>query len=218
MTVEINQVRPDVWEHRISTTAHPMAVFDYVADFNKHPEWERELQTVTPLSRRGSTTGGQHLKTYGSPPTGFVGRIFARGLQVTCNVTELVRPTRIVWTQYRSHSASGPTSFQKVELMITPSGLGSLIVLTRRFTGIDASSAELVAMYMPRLAQTLQGLRQEVRAAGSRLAGGAGGRPGLFSASDDVLRRALDGYPSRGPGPTSLLRLKVILDGGGALR
>jgi hypothetical protein len=51
MTVELNQLQPDVWEHRVFTTAHPMAVFDYIADFKKHVEWERELQTVQPLNR-----------------------------------------------------------------------------------------------------------------------------------------------------------------------
>jgi hypothetical protein len=214
MTVEINHLQPDVWEHRVLTTAPPTAVFDYIADFKKHIEWERQLQTVEPLNRRMSTAGGQYLKTYGTAPTGFVARIFARGLRVTCNVTELVRPKRIAWNQYCSHSASEPTSFQTVDLMITPNQMGSLMVLTRRFTGMDASSAELVAMYMPRLDQLLQGLPPEVRAAGSRLAGGSTGRPGLFSSSDDVVRRVLDGYPSRGPGPTSLLRLNAILDGG----
>jgi hypothetical protein len=39
MTVEINQLQPDVWEHRVFTTAHPTAVFDYIAEFNKHVEW-----------------------------------------------------------------------------------------------------------------------------------------------------------------------------------
>jgi hypothetical protein len=67
--------------------------------------------------------------------------------------------------------------------MITPNRMSSLIVLTRRFTGIDASSAEMVAMYMPRLAQKLQGLPPEVRAAGPQLAGGSSGLPGLFSSS-----------------------------------
>lgn len=218
MTVEINQLQPDVWEHRVFTTAHPMAVFDYIADFKKHVEWERELQTVQPLNGRMSTAGAQHLKTYGTPPTGFVGRIFTRGLRVTCDITEFVRPKRIVWQQYCSHSASEPSSFQRLDLMIAPSQLGSMIVLTRRFTGMDASSAELVALYVPRLGKKLQELPPEVRAAGSRLAGGPGGRPGLFSSSDDVVRQVLDNYPSRGPGPTSLLRLKEILDSGGVRR
>jgi hypothetical protein len=56
-------------------------VFDYIADFKKHLEWERELQTVQPLNRRMSTADGRYLKTYGTPPTGFVDRIFARGCE-----------------------------------------------------------------------------------------------------------------------------------------
>jgi hypothetical protein len=55
-------------------------------------------------------------------------------------------------------------------------------------------------------------LPPEVRAA----AGGSSGEwPGLFASPDDVVRHLLDGYPSRGPGPTRLERLKAILDGAG---
>jgi hypothetical protein len=183
-------------------------VFDYIADFQRHAEWERELLTVQPTG----AAGGGYLKIYGTRPTGLVGRIFSPGLKVTCNVKELVRPQRIVWKQYRSHQASGPNSFQTLELVIIPSGSGSLIVLTRRFHGIAGSGIDIVAGFSSRLGPILQGLPPELRAAAGRSSGDG---PGLFSTPDQVVRHALEGHPSRGPGPTSLERLKAILDGRG---
>jgi hypothetical protein len=59
MTVEINQLALDVWEHRVFTTARPTGVFDYIADFEKHVEWERELVAVKPLNRRTGTAGAR---------------------------------------------------------------------------------------------------------------------------------------------------------------
>jgi uncharacterized protein YndB with AHSA1/START domain len=212
MTVEINQLGPDVWEHRVFTTAPPTLVFDYLADFEKHVEWERELVAVKPLNRRTGHRGGAYLKTYDTRPRGLVGRIFSRGLRVTCKLSEVERPERIVWKQYRSHQASGPSSFQRLELLITPSESGSLIVLTRRFSGMEGISVDTVARFSSRWGQALQGLPPEFRVAAG---GSKGGRPGLFSTPDEVVRHALDGHPSRGPGPTSLERLKAILDGGG---
>ena len=211
MTVEIYQLGPDVWEQKIFTTAQPDLVFDYIADFDKHTEWEHELASVKPLNRPTGNGGAKYLKTYGTRPTGLVGRIFHRGLRVTCTLNEIDRPRRLVWQQFRSHQASEPSSFQTVRLMITPSELGSLILLTRRFIGMDGTSIELVARFTSRWGQAFQGLPPNVRATADR---SSADLPGLFTAPADIIRHALDGHPSRGPGPTSLERLKVILDGG----
>jgi hypothetical protein len=207
MTVEINQLGPDVWEQRVFTTAQPTWVFDYIADFQRHVEWERELLTVRPLNRRTR----EYLKTYGTRPTGLLGRIFSRGLRVTCVLRAVERPERIAWKQYRSRDASGPSGFQKLEFVITPSGYGSLIVLTRRFSGIEGIGADVVARFSSRWGQAFQGLPAVVRAAADV---SSGDRPGLFSTPDELIRHMLEGHPSRGPGPTSLERLKAILDDG----
>jgi hypothetical protein len=207
MTVEVIHLGPDTWEQRVSTTAPPHAAFDYIADFVRHTEWERELLTVRPTG----TAGRGYLKIYGTRPTGLLGRIFSPRLKVTCNMKEVLRPQRIVWKQYRSHQASGPNSFQALELVITPSGSGSLIVLTRRFQGITGSGIDMVARFSSHLGPILQDLPPEIRAAAGRSSGDG---PGLFSTPDDVVRHALEGHPSRGPGPTSLERLTAILDGG----
>jgi hypothetical protein len=212
MTVEIYQLGPDVWEHRVFTTAPPCGVFDYIVDFERHIEWEHELLTVKPCDGKTAMAGARYLKTYGTRPTGLVDRFFNRGHRVTCKLGEVQRPQRIVWKQYRSHDASGPSSFQGLDLIVTPRGSGSLIVLTRRFSGIEGSGADMVARFASRWGPVLQGLPPEVRAAAGRP---ADDRPGLFSSPEDVIRHALDGHPSHGPGPTSLERLKAILDGDG---
>ena len=209
MSVEIYQLGPDVWEQRFVTTAQPNRVFDYIVDFERHVDWEHELMAVEPMNRRAGTAGGDYLKTYGTRPTSLVERIFASRQRVTCTLTEVDRPHRIVWKQVRSHQAVEPSSFQKLDLVITPSAPGSLIVLTRRFIGIEGTSIDLVARFSSRWGQALSGLPPEVRAAAGA---SAGDRPGLFSTPDEVVQHALDGHSSRGPGPTSFERLNAILD------
>jgi hypothetical protein len=59
MIVEINQLGPNAWEQRVFTTARPDLVFDYMADFDRHIEWEHELASVKPLGRRTGTTGNE---------------------------------------------------------------------------------------------------------------------------------------------------------------
>jgi Polyketide cyclase / dehydrase and lipid transport len=208
MTVHVTQLGPETWQQRFSTTAPPETAFDYIADFQRHPEWERELLSVQP---RGAAGRG-YLKIYGTRATGLAGRIFSPRLKVTCKVKEVARPRRIVWRQYRSGQASGPNSFQKLELVITPSKSGSLIVLTRWFLGTVGSGIEMATRISSRFGPVLQGLPPEVRAAGATSSGGG---PELFSMPDEVVRRALEGHPSRGPGPTSLEHLKANLDSGG---
>ena len=115
------------------------------ADFEQHVEWERELLTVKPLNRRAGNAGGEYLKTYGNRPTGLLGLILASGQRVICRLRELERPGRIVWQQYRSHQASTPFGFQELEIVITPSDSGSLIVLTRRCSGTEGIGADMVA-------------------------------------------------------------------------
>jgi hypothetical protein len=185
MTVEIKQVGSDVWEQRVVTAAPATIAFDYIIDFARHVEWERELLRVQPLNAQK----GEYLKTYGTQPTGLVGRIFSRGLRVTCKLKEINRPQRIVWKQYRSHDASGPSSFQIVDFLITPSQQGSLIVVTRRFQGLEGITADVVTGFLSRLGPAFPGLRP------------------------DAVQQVLEGHPSRGPGPASLDCLKAILDG-----
>src|SRR5262245_45726233 len=210
MTVDIHQLGPDLWEQRLVTTAQPDRAFDYIANFEKHIDWERELVSVKSLKGR-TGRGAKYVKTYVTRPAGLIGRIFSSRLRVTCLVREVERPWRIAWKQYRSHQASAPSGFQRLEFVITPHGSGSLIVLTRRFTGSEAISADAIARFSSRWGRAFQGLPPEVRAAAGS---GSGDRPGPFSMPGELVRQSLDGHPSRGPGPTSLERLKAILDGG----
>src|ERR1700746_2969828 len=94
MIVEINQLGPNAWEQRVFTAAPPDLAFGYMADFDRHIEWEHELASVKPLGRRTGTIGTRYLKTYDTRATGLVSRIFglSRGLRVTGTVKEIERP------------------------------------------------------------------------------------------------------------------------------
>lgn len=104
----------------------------------------------------------------------------------------------------------GPSSFQQVDFAITPNGSGSSIVLTRMFSGNEGISGDMVARYASGFGNLLHNLPPELRAAAGK---SAGDRPGLFSSSGEIVRHMLKGHPSHGPGPSSLERLVVILNG-----
>jgi hypothetical protein len=210
MAVEIYQRGPEVWEQRAGTAATLWTVFDYIADFGMHVDWERDLLSVKVFEHRTGVPGANYLKTYGTRAKGPFGRMFNRGHRVTCKLRQAQRPHHIAWRQYRSHQAAGPSSFQQVDFAITPNGTGSLIVLTRMFSGDEGISSDMVARYASGFGQLLHNLPPELRAAAGR---SAGNRPGLFSSPEEIVWHMLEGHPSHGPGPSSLERLIAILDG-----
>ena len=131
--------------------------------------------------------------------------MFSPPLRVTCNVTA-VDPSaaRLAWKQHVSHRASGPASFQNIDALVTPSDAGSRLVVTRELVGTEGIGVDMVARFSAGLGDRLQALPPETAEAVGRLFGSGH--------HDDLTRRALDGHPSRGPGPTSLERLQAILD------
>lgn len=207
MTVEITHLEPDLWQHRLTVAAAPPAVFGYLVDVRRHVDWEPELRDVDVA---GGEPVGHHttcVKTYGSAPSGLVDRIFSKPLRVTCRFTAVEPTTRIAWKQHISHRASGADGFQNIDVRITPHGAGCEIVVLRRLSGMDGSTAELVSRFSARLGDQLRAMAPEGEA--GRL-GGIG--PTTPLVTGDVTRRVLDGHPSRGPGPTALEHLKAILD------
>lgn len=194
----------EAWEQAVAVSAAAPDVFRYFADFERHREWELELQDVRLLRGRPGESGAVYVKTYGERPAGFLRRMLSPPLQVTCTVTA-VDPSaaRLLWKQHVSHRASGPTSFQNIDVAVIPSDAGSRVVVRRELVGADGMSVDLVSRFSTRLGDRLQGLAPENAEAVGRMVGG--GRP------EDLIRRALDGHPSRGPGPTSLERLRAIL-------
>lgn len=200
MTVEITHLEPDLWQHRLTVAASPPAVFGYLVDVRRHVDWEPELREVD-VAGAPVGPGTTCVKTYGKAPSGFFDRIFSKPLRVTCRFTAVEPTTRIAWKQHISHRASGPDGFQNIDVRIAPHGTGSEIVVLRRLSGIDGSSAELVSRFSARLGDQLRAMAPE---------GQAGALPGIGAL--DMTRRVLDGHPSRGPGPTALERLKAILD------
>jgi hypothetical protein len=202
--VAIRQLKPQVWEQAVTVRAAAPDVFRYLVDFERHREWELELQEVRHTHGRPGESGAEYVKTYGDRPPGFLRRLFSPPLRVTCKVTAVDSPVRLAWKQHVSHRASGPASFQDIDVLVTPSDAGSLLVVTRELVGTEGLGVDLAARFSASLGDRLQALRPENAEAVGRLTGGI--------RHEDVARRALDGHPSRGPGPTSLERLQAILD------
>ena len=208
MTVGIRQLEPQVWEVRLTVGAAVPDVFGYVLDFERHPEWELELQAVRLTHGRPGEIGAAYVKTYGKRPPGLLQRIFAPPLRVTCTVVAVERPTRMAWKQHMSRRSSGPSSFQNIEVLVSPHDSGSLLVVTRELIGSEGASVDLAARFSTGLGDRLQALPPDAAAVVGRIAGGGQSDPLV---PEDLTRRALDGHPSRGPGPTSLERLQAIL-------
>lgn len=203
MAVAIRQVGPQVWEQAVAVGAAAPDVFRYLADFERHREWELELQDVRLSHGRPGESGAEYVKTYGKRPPGLLRRMFSPPLRVTCKVTAVdPSATRLAWKQHVSHRASGPASFQNIDVVVTPTHVGSQVLVMRELVGTEGVSVDLVSRLSTRL-DDLQALRPEAAEAVGRMTGG--GR------QVDLTRRALDGHPSRGPGPTSLDRLQAIL-------
>jgi polyketide cyclase/dehydrase/lipid transport protein len=204
VAVAIRQVGPQLWEQAVAVGAATPEVFRYLADFERHREWELELQDVRLSHGRPGESGAEYLKTYGERPTGLLRRMFSSPLRVTCQLTA-VDPSagRLAWKQHVSHRTSGPASFQNIDVVVTPSDAGSQVVVRRELVGTDGMSVDLVSRFSAGLGDRLQAMPPETAEAVGRMIGG--GR------QEDLTRRALDGHPSRGPGPTSLDRLQAIL-------
>lgn len=204
MAVAIRQLKPQVWEQAVTVRAAAPDVFRYLVDFERHREWELELQEVRRTHGRPGESGAEYVKTYGERSPGLLRRMFSPPLRVTCKVTAIDPPARLAWKQHVSHRASGPASFQDIDVLVTPRDAGSLLVVTRELVGTEGLGVDLASRFSTSLGDRLQAVAPENAEAVGRLTGG--NRP------EDFTRRALDGHPSRGPGPTSLERLQAILD------
>jgi hypothetical protein len=192
VAVGIRQLGPQRWELRLLVGAGAPDVFGYLLAFERHPEWEHELQAVRATGGRPGTVGAVYVKTYGARPAGgLLGRLVGPApIRATCTITAVEPPTRLAWKQHLSHRAAGPSSFQHVDVAVLPQAAGCELVVTRELVGMEGAGADVSAGLAARFA----GL------------GLAGAMP-----PDVVARQTLDGHPSRGPGPTSLDRLQAIL-------
>lgn len=204
MAVAIRQLGPQVWEQAVEVGAAAPDVFGYLAAFERHREWELELQDVRHTHGHPGGRGAEYVKTYGEPSPGLLRRMFSPPLRVTCKITA-VDPSaaRLAWKQHVSHRASGPASFQDIDVRVTPSDGGSLLVVTRELVGTEGIGVDMVSRFAAGLGDRLQAVPPENAEAVARLTGGL--------RQEDLTRRALDGHPSRGPGPMSLERLQAIL-------
>jgi hypothetical protein len=193
VAVGIRQLGPQVWEQRLTVSAAVPDVFGYLLDFERHPEWELELQAVKLTHGRSGGAGAVYVKTYGKRPPGRFQRMFSSPLRATCKVTAVEPPARLAWKQHLSHRAAGPSSFQNIEMVVSPCDSGSLLVVTRELVGSEGAGVDLASAFSTRFGDRLQAL--------------SAGAPGTAA---DLSRYALDGFPSRGPGPTSLERLEAV--------
>ena len=101
MVVEIYQRGPEVWEQRAFSAATPWLVFDYVADFGRHVEWERDLLSVNVFGHGPGVPGAEYLKTYGKP---------AKGQSAECSTAGTALPARSATLDACTALAGGSTA------------------------------------------------------------------------------------------------------------
>jgi hypothetical protein len=204
MSIDVRQVGTSSWELAFSTHAPCEVVYDYVLDVERHGEWEDDLTEVTHRSGARGRAGGLFVKTYGHRPQGFLKRMFSDAVQVECEITAAERPYRIDWQQRISRKGADGHDVQRFELTLTPLASGCRFALVR--TPSDATSVQMISSFMGRADDEFD------RQPGARERLAEVGDSGLGASSGEMIGRLLQGLPARGPGSSSLERLRDITD------
>jgi len=220
MTIEVRQLEHGVWELSFSTGAAVADVFDYIADFTRHVDWEEELLEVKTLRGTAGAVGAKYLKIYGSRPTGFLQRLFWKPTRIDCKIKAVSRPERVAWeVQLWRDQTSESYYRQDVELLVRSAGAGSEVRFVRRLMPDDAVSAAMAMgaynFMSPVFRQVPPELKDKLREEHSRRYPGKPMPNTLDMSPSDVAGDLLENLPIRGPGSRSLARLKALLDGRG---
>lgn len=204
MSIDVRQVGTSSWELAFSTHATCETVYDYVVDVERHDEWEDELTEVEYRTGRRGEAGAQFVKVYGERPRGFLKRMFSDAVVVDCEITAADRPHRIDWQQHISRKSADGYDAQRFEVTLSPHGTGCRFALVR--TPSDATSVQMISSFMGRAEDAFDqqpGAREQMATVGDS---------GLGSSSGEMIGRLLQGLPARGPGSSSLERLRAITD------
>lgn len=204
MSIDVRQVANSSWELAFSTHAPCELVYDYVLDVDRHGEWEDELTEVAHRSGARGQAGALFQKTYGHRPRGFVKRMFSDAVTVDCEITAVERPFRIDWQQRITRKGADGYDAQRFEMTLTPLTAGCRVALVR--TPSDATSVHMISSFMGRADDAFD------RRPGAREQLAEVGDSGLGASSGEMIGRLLQGLPARGPGSSSLERLRAITD------
>ncbi|MGQ0602271.1 MAG: SRPBCC family protein [Anaerolineales bacterium] len=116
-------------------------VYDYLADFPRHPEWVKNVSKITPLSSQAQGVGATFKCEEGTPPVTFgqtlrMMRYFIAGLlggakpYSVAKITALEPHRRIAW-EAGVPKGEGYFNFAEWEFVLKPHGTGTQ--LTQRF-------------------------------------------------------------------------------------
>jgi hypothetical protein len=221
MSIDIKEVKHGTWELSFSTGAAMSAVFDYVIDFERHVEWEEQLLEVKRLGRKARESGAKYLKTYGTRPTGIMGRLFWTPTRIDCKIKVVDRPHRIAWEQQLWRDQTSESFYyQDVELLLSSAGRGCEARFVRRLMSDDAVTADF-AMGAHNLMSSLfrqipPEMKDKLTEQHKLRYPGRAVPNALEMTSGEVAGQLLEGLPIRGPGSRSLTRLKAVLDAQGS--
>jgi hypothetical protein len=214
----VRQLEHGTWELGFSTRAAVTAVFDYIADFQRHVEWEEELLEVKQLTGRAGEFGAKYLKTYGTRPAGLIQRLFWSPTRIDCAIRMSERPNRLVWRQQLwRDQPSDSYDRQDVELLLTANTHDSEVTFVRRLMVDDAASAGMAMGAYDLMSSAFRnappGTKEKLLEEYRRRYPDRPAVSAFDLTRDQVAGDLMENLPIRGPGSRSLERLKKLLDG-----
>jgi uncharacterized protein YndB with AHSA1/START domain len=127
-------------ELSFATALPPEAVFDYLSDFSKHPEWCRDLVSMD--RQEGDRGVGARYRTTESMREG--SRMKS---ETSCEILTLERPRLIEWSA-RTAPSKGPMAMRsRWAFMIEPDGSGSRVTQRYSFQPPGPSSKVMLRVF-----------------------------------------------------------------------
>ncbi|MCW1968865.1 MAG: SRPBCC family protein [Anaerolineae bacterium] len=131
-------------------------VYEYLADFSRHPEWVKNVYKLMPLTPGPQGIGTKFRTIEFTPPTS-LGRALAATWQYTlgvfkgvapmsiCEITALTTPTYIAWAGYLTQGKTGVFNRAEWELQLEPHGNATRVIQRFCYLPYTAGSRKMLA-------------------------------------------------------------------------
>lgn len=126
------------------TPLPPQAVYDYLADFQKHAEWLEGEMVSQEQTSPGPVAVGTTFRTTEAmrPGSNMKGVTY-------CEITELTPPSRIAWRAHTEATTGMMAMRSAWSFDIAPEGSGSRVTQTFAFDPPNRSSRIFMAVFLP---------------------------------------------------------------------
>jgi hypothetical protein len=99
-TVDVSKAGFGIWEFNFLTQAPLNEAYGYIADIERHGEWEPSLMAVQRDFQKGKQVGGRYKKTYAAPPANSsLERLFSIAPSLTLVIIALEPPFHLAWQE-----------------------------------------------------------------------------------------------------------------------